>query len=115
MSVRRKQSSACLGVSTIGSFSLKLVLSTSGMPVRRSNDANQARVERLGVIANGLHATRAIDVSYGRNARAHRRRDADDVQHERIRHRLLEIATERVLQHRASERPKRLAQLDLRV
>ncbi|SRR6266487_975710 len=38
MCVRRKQSSACPGVSTIGSFSLNDVLSTIGTPVIRSND-----------------------------------------------------------------------------
>src|SRR5262245_44175874 len=37
MRVRMKQSSACSGVSTIGSFSLKLVLSTTGTPVILSN------------------------------------------------------------------------------
>ena len=34
--VRWKQSIASAGVQTIGSFSLKLVLSNTGMPVRRS-------------------------------------------------------------------------------
>ena len=37
MSVRRKHSSAWRGVSTMGSFSLKLVLSTIGTPVNASN------------------------------------------------------------------------------
>ena len=37
MRVRRKQSSASSGLQTTGSFSLKLVLRTTGMPVRASN------------------------------------------------------------------------------
>src|SRR2546426_9061558 len=37
MRVRRKQASACAGVSTIGSFSLKLVLRSTGTPVIFSN------------------------------------------------------------------------------
>ena len=37
MRVRMKQSTACAGVSTMGSFSLKLVFRTTGTPVIRSN------------------------------------------------------------------------------
>jgi hypothetical protein len=37
MLVRRKQSSACAGVSTIGSFSLKEVFNSMGTPLRRPN------------------------------------------------------------------------------
>jgi hypothetical protein len=35
--VRKKQSRACSGDSTIGSFSLKLVFSTTGVPVFSAN------------------------------------------------------------------------------
>ena len=35
MLVRRKQSSACAGVNTIGSFSLNEVFSSIGTPLRR--------------------------------------------------------------------------------
>ena len=41
MLVRRKQSSACSGVSTIGSFSLNDVLSSIGTPVLPLEGANQ--------------------------------------------------------------------------
>jgi len=40
--VLRKQSSACSGVSTIGSFSLKLVFSRTGTPVIRANASMSA-------------------------------------------------------------------------
>ena len=39
MSLRMKQLTACSGVSTMGSFSLKLVLSRTGVPVRCANAA----------------------------------------------------------------------------
>ena len=48
MCVRRKQSSACSGVSTIGSFSLNEVLSSIGTPVRPLERLDQAVVARVG-------------------------------------------------------------------
>src|SRR6267143_182532 len=50
--VRRKQSIASSGRQTIGSLSLKEVLSTTGTPVRA----------RIGLARDGLQPARAVDV-----------------------------------------------------
>src|SRR6185436_18853544 len=76
---------------------------------------DQPPVAWIAVTADRLEPAGAIDVSDGGDHRAFVGADRIHLDHERIRHGAHEVGVEGLLQDGRSERPKLLAELDLRI
>ena len=115
MFVRRKQSIACAGVCTIGSFSLNDVLRQNGHAGQLAEPLQQLPVQRIHVPLHGLQPAGAVLVRDRRNPLALLRLDLVRLHHERRRVVGLEILAGGFRQHRRTERAERLAELDAAV
>ncbi len=102
--VRRKQSSASSGRSTIGSFSLNDVLRSTGTPVSSPNRWMSVQYGRLSARSTVCSRPDSVDVRHGRNDRPAVRTDRDDLDHERIGHGVDEVVVDRFDDRRRRER-----------
>ena len=112
MLVRRKQSIACAGVLTIGSFSLNEVLIRIGTPV--SSPKRFSRLQYSGLTSRSTVCRRPVPSSWVTAGIRSRWCGLDLVglHHERRRIVGLEVLAGRFGEHRRAERAERLAELD---